>query len=378
MDMMDEIGLDGLDAMKQDPEFMAVALQIMRDDMRLAGGYDLPEGPDGALPITAFSAGADQFAPTLGVEAWRAYSEQQSSFKHYQYSGGHYFIEGERRHILGVLSEAIMARSAEASVELRRMSARDASRPVLVLVTGGAVRSEDLQALEHGLPDDIEIITLEPPGQGARAGLPLRRLDALATLLEEELASVRSPVVLFGHFFSAHVCLEIARKRRARGLPVHHLVVSCSMGPARYFMPPWRLPGCERILASEIRAQMREDPRCAQRLDAQLSAAFHHHPGSEMDGCVDVPLTAVVATDDEMVPYASVLAWSRVTSSQFILLEVSGGHMYYHRRPEALRQLLAEKCKQEEPDAGDERPSFVHERSPVTAWLAGRDGSRSA
>jgi surfactin synthase thioesterase subunit len=344
IEMLEEIGLEGVRAMRQDPAFMQVALRTVRADMALVEAYDCADIAALSLPITAFSAGADSFASVASVESWRNYARAAEHFHHYQYAGGHYFIEGERAAILSVLGEVILAHDAEQTVQPRLLRpASDKQRPLAVIVTGGAQTQGDFEPVirQARAQADLEVLMLALPGHDG-GGLPLRRLESMAQVLEQELSVLRSPLILAGHGFPAHVALAVARRRLARGLPVQHLVVSCATAPARYCMPPWRLPACERLLAQQTRDRLRQDPSLEARVDAELSAAFHHRPGPELAGCIDVPVTAIVAADDQVVPPATVPAWRGVTRGPFRLLRVSGGNMYHLSQASALAAALAE------------------------------------
>jgi surfactin synthase thioesterase subunit/NAD(P)-dependent dehydrogenase (short-subunit alcohol dehydrogenase family)/acyl carrier protein len=301
---LEELGLAGLQAMKNDPEFFPVAMGIVRHDLDLAGTYQFDGDIESSLPLTTFSASSDAFAPTLAVDRWKDYTAHPDSLRHYQYSGGHYFVESERDSILEVITEVIEAEHASSTVTPRPVPRLSPTKPLAVVgLAGAGTMAADLHAVMDGLSsDNVETLVLEPPGHGIRADQPpLRRLDVLATLLELELSPVGSPIILVGHGIYAHVALAIARRRLERGLPVEHLVLSCAMAPTRYVMPPLRVPRSTRLLAQEVQDRVEADSIAAAAVDADLSLSFHHVPSTQWDP-IPTPITAVVARDDGFVP----------------------------------------------------------------------------
>jgi surfactin synthase thioesterase subunit len=55
---------------------------------------------------------------------------------------------------------------------------------------------------------------------------------------------------------------------------------------------------------------------------------------------LDVPITALRGTDDELVPAAQAAAWAGVTTKEFELVELPGGHMYLIDSGPALVELI--------------------------------------
>jgi pimeloyl-ACP methyl ester carboxylesterase len=104
------------------------------------------------------------------------------------------------------------------------------------------------------------------------------------------------------------------------------------------------------------------DPRLARALDAERSRALHYRPQPDFERCIEVPLTLIVARDDEVVAAAAMVAWERVTRASFQRLDVEGGHTYFRQQPERFARLLCSAVTERERTTGViRRPSLLKE-----------------
>jgi acyl transferase domain-containing protein/surfactin synthase thioesterase subunit len=364
LETLDQLGLSGLGALQNDPELVRMALEIMRSDLKLVADYTYTSRARIATRVTAFSAGSDEIAPFSAVDAWRDVAQTALDFHHHHYSGGHAFIESERTRLLAAISEVVEAKRAEASVATVLMAPPrdDHCAAVVVLLGAGQSAADFAAAVAAAAAAGVEVLIYTPPGQGDRAdALPLRRMEALAALVETELSAITSELVLFGHFVSAHLALEVARRRAQRGLPVAHLVVSGSVAP-RHMTSQLRITGAAPSRPPTLAAGAPVDPRLARALDAERSRALHYRPQPDFERCIEVPLTLIVARDDEVVAAAAMVAWERVTRASFQRLDVEGGHTYFRQQPERFARLLCSAVTERERTTGViRRPSLLKE-----------------
>jgi len=344
--ILDILGVEGLQVMKDDSEFAAVAMRIIQSDIELFTDYECEPNFSTRLPLTVFSADSDPIAPRAGIEKWRSYALCEKDFYHHQYSSGHMILNSERASVLDIIADVIneyLAESTAVACPLLSFQAEGRVTPVF-LVGGVGMVTEDFEAVLGGDSDErLSGIVLEPPGRGQRANQrPLRRLEPLAELLEEELSPITSSIVLIGHDVSAHVALDVCRKRLARGLPVDHLIVSCAMAPSCYVVPRWgHLEAFLELASEDSNGNPLRDASARAAIDADLSLAFHYEPDTELTGCIEIPVTAVAVLDDKVVSWKTVRDWSKVTRGRFNLRQLQGGHDYFQRQPELLREIVA-------------------------------------
>ncbi|MFF7987635.1 thioesterase II family protein [Streptomyces sp. NPDC007901] len=190
-------------------------------------------------------------------------------------------------------------------------------------------------------PDTVQFAPLNLPGRERLLDEePFTDLhgaaDALLPAAVEHAEA--APVALLGHcFLGATLAYEICIRLVAAGYGqrIRHLFVSAARAP--FLGNSARTAG---LSDDEFLAHVRritgythpamEIPEMREVLMGALRADFHMDEDYTPTGSgpVEVPVTAVCATDDEMVPPAALAGWSEVTQGPFRQVEVAGGHMY--------------------------------------------------
>lgn len=157
-------------------------------------------------------------------------------------------------------------------------------------------------------------------------------------------------VVLFGHSLGAILAFELARVLEAEGrLVVRHLVASGSSDP--WTMREDRATG---LSDDDFIARVQEfagyahpalaDPELRElilpvlRADVALHEAYRAEPGAR----IKAPVTAVLGTDDALVPAAQVEGWRDATEGVFRTVRPTGGHMYLTDDPDFVLDLVAD------------------------------------
>lgn len=83
------------------PELMELMLPTIRADFALAADYRYaPEAPL-PLPVRALGGAHDPHVPFAGLQDWQ--EESTEPLRRYSFQGDHFFIQGERESVLGVL-----------------------------------------------------------------------------------------------------------------------------------------------------------------------------------------------------------------------------------------------------------------------------------
>ncbi|MFI7547033.1 thioesterase II family protein [Actinoplanes sp. NPDC049599] len=202
-------------------------------------------------------------------------------------------------------------------------------------------------------PAGLEVVALQLPGREWRlAEEPCATVQETVDVLLPEAAEIARRlrgVALFGHSLGAVIAYELARRLVADArCPVALLVVSGS--PA-----PWHgrsdrataLDDDEFLLRIEEFAGYRHealaDPEMRELILPTLRADVRMHeeyePGSRDP--IDVPVTAVRGSDDELVTAADTAAWRDATRAGFTVEEFDGGHMYLTDRAGPLLSGIA-------------------------------------
>ncbi|CAL9320440.1 thioesterase II family protein [Streptomyces sp. SudanB182_2057] len=160
--------------------------------------------------------------------------------------------------------------------------------------------------------------------------------DALLPAAAEHAKA--GPVALLGHcFLGATLAYEICLRLLNAGYAerVRHLFVSAARAP--FLGAPVRTAGMsDDEFLSHVRRTTgythpaMEIPEMRELLMGTLRADFLMDEGYAPTGSgpVEVPVTAVCATEDVLVPGTALAGWSEVTRGPFRRVDVAGGHMY--------------------------------------------------
>jgi surfactin synthase thioesterase subunit len=171
-------------------------------------------------------------------------------------------------------------------------------------------------------------------------------LDPLCDALESHLAQ---PYAFFGHSMGAVVAYEVARRfsatgtrgpaclivsgRGAPGLTGNHRRLSALPDDA-FVSEVGRLNGIPPEVLSEPQLLSMLLPTL--RADYELAETYQPLPGSPL-GC---PVVAYMSTSDTEVQYTEMLAWRKVTTSEFSIRVFRGDHFYLKGgRPDVLNAI---------------------------------------
>lgn len=197
----------------------------------------------------------------------------------------------------------------------------------------------------------IEVQAVRLPGRETRIREPpYRALPALIDVLVEHFdVPSRVETVLFGHSMGALIAFELAHALRARNeaLTPAHLVVAARIAPQLQARTSrlYALPDAEFL--QRIRsydgspARAVEHPALMQlllptlRADFELVETYAYVERARL-GC---PISAFGGKDDPFSPPHYLEGWAALTSAEFSLSYLPGGH-FFHRS--ARSQLLAE------------------------------------
>lgn len=186
----------------------------------------------------------------------------------------------------------------------------------------------------------LEIVPVEVPGRERRfAEAPHTDLHALVAQLARELDAVTadaSRVALFGHSFGAVLAYEVARALLARD-PERDLALFVSGAAVPGTPRPLHiadLPDAEVVPAIQ-RLTGHRDPALEHpdlqalvlpALRADVEMHERHRPAARPP--LRVPVVAIRGRRDPLVSARTAAGWRALTSAEFRMTEMDGGHMY--------------------------------------------------
>jgi surfactin synthase thioesterase subunit len=236
---------------------------------------------------------------------------------------------------------------------IRRIGVRP--RPLMRLVcfpwcgAGASV----FRRLAASLPDHIEPLAVQLPGREDRFGEKLlRRMDeVVAHVLDDTVALLDRPLVLFGHSMGAIVAYEVARTLKQRtGREPDVLIVSGHGSPCAKprTAKSWHTADEDAFIANIL--QLGGTPsvvlndRDMMRMfipvlkaDYEVLETHVHRPPLPLLSC---PLVACAGKQDAEVTPDTLHAWSRLTTGPSHVHWFEGDHFYLCAQPETLTRHI--------------------------------------
>lgn len=204
-----------------------------------------------------------------------------------------------------------------------------------------------------GLPPDLDVCAIQPPGRDRRLREPpIRQLSLLVRSVADAVTPlVDRPYAFFGHSFGGLVSYEVARELRRRGARApEHLIVSASRAPAVPDLrpPSHRFPDDRFIEEVRKLGGMPEEilndrdllrvflP--ALRADFAMLETYVHLRQDPLD----CPITAFEGERDATVHGEQVDRWQAETRGRFEKHVFPGGHFFLvSERSAVLRRIAA-------------------------------------
>lgn len=185
--------------------------------------------------------------------------------------------------------------------------------------------------------DVCELLAVELPGRSRRYNEPFvpSIRDAAASFAEAYSKLEPKPCVFYGHSLGALLAYEtVSILAKTGGAVPERLVVSSRAGPG-YFPVSVGLPelsndslmtylrDLQGTKASVLENKMLMDMMLPIiRADLELIYAYQYASGPRLD----IPVDVIGAIDDHHCPFELLLDWKNITSGQFKLHMIPGGH----------------------------------------------------
>lgn len=201
------------------------------------------------------------------------------------------------------------------------------------------------------LTSSFEILAPQLPGREKRfLEEPYRdATEAITGILPEvlQLIGERNRVNIFGHSLGAILAFELAHRLACEwNIQIENLFVSGSPGP---WTPRQRR--ATGLNDQDFIDQVRDfagydhpalnDPDMCEMLLPLLRADVEMHENyyPPADRVLNVSITSVRGTDDELVSREEAAQWQRATTMPLQVLEIPGGHMYLTSAEKLLRLM---------------------------------------
>lgn len=210
--------------------------------------------------------------------------------------------------------------------------------PVPYLIPHAGAGVSAVLALGRALADHLDPVAVRLPGRESLLDRePITDLPTAADGLAEQIRAHadRRPIVLYGHSSGAILAYETARRLPADQVTL--LVVSAQQAPgrgSRRSNEVWTLPddaffaevSKDGYLPEELLTEPELLGLVGPALRADYRAVDRHTRSLREPEPVAVPIIAIQAEHDETVAADDVAAWATMTTSQWRLVTLPGGH----------------------------------------------------
>ncbi|MCX5612951.1 amino acid adenylation domain-containing protein [Streptomyces sp. NBC_00047] len=212
------------------------------------------------------------------------------------------------------------------------------------------------------LPEDVELLGIRVPGREGSVGeAPVNDVNVLVDRVVAEMSDrLDVPVVLYGHSQGASGVWEIAHRLGSRaGGPELSLVAACALPP--FTEAPEELQRFQEVsalwdtaepatLAEAFRGVLPDGILAHDevfagylenlRNDSAMWTRYQRMLDADRRGPLDIPVTAVSATADPVLPEGTMKGWSALTRGTFTTRSIEGAHSAPMENPEAMARLL--------------------------------------
>ena len=201
------------------------------------------------------------------------------------------------------------------------------------------------------LPENIELIAVQPPGRSSRMGEPA--FTDMDQLIEELLRVIPNlltkPYIFFGHSLGSRVSFELMTRLQQKGYPLPlHFIASGSKGPhlqAKYDIT-YHLPDDEFIAKlatlNGTPQEVLENKELMAlflpllRADFQIAECYRY----SSDITFDFPITVFGGQEDVRVSLEDLQSWQTFFSPQADIQVFPGGHFFIESHTEVVLDKL--------------------------------------
>jgi len=189
------------------------------------------------------------------------------------------------------------------------------------------------------LPPNINMVTLEPPGRGARIREPLMTdiREMAHELFEKNRQRFQEPYIFFGHSMGSWLAYLVTHhiKNENADLPAQlfltgagnpasyrHATIKHRLNRADFFNHLIDLGGLPGEVVEDEDMQGYIEP--ILRADFKAVETYRHIPS----GPLEVPVTVMIGSSEKNVTYEIAQEWKNETTKQFELIVFEGGHFF--------------------------------------------------
>ena len=395
MEILQLLDFTNTRALVEDKEMRELMFPTLRADFEAVASYsrDFSSRQSLDVPMTAFAAKQDLFAAPNAMLPWQRYTKGSSQF--WMLDVHHYFVETHRPFLLKVISHTLSQYIDPASVsplqvlpseaeEITSETETEKRKIISATVNNLKIHRDSWldflspnpaaeirlfcfppafgsdpypRFLAAGLPENIELCSIQLPGRGKRVEEPLlNRISNVVDLVTPILADyLDKPFAFFGHCFGGIIMYEVARKlRREHNVLPDHFFYSGVAAPHMYIMPNAYLltddkiievlkvishPLVERLYSDQ---QFRQEWMPILRADFEMMSKYQ--PPEEEDP-INRPITVIRGRRDLWLYFYGAASWKNYTTESFELFTHLGDHFSLEKDPGFVLDVIKKRIQ---------------------------------
>jgi surfactin synthase thioesterase subunit len=226
--------------------------------------------------------------------------------------------------------------------------------PLLICVPPAGIGISIFASWKIGLSEYTDLALLQLPGREDLFGSSLTKsLPELAANTAKEIANTQySKIVFFGHSMGSTIAWWIASELyRNHNLSASVIVsgqapdsIICNSDEKFVSVERWYERLSEPLPKILLKPDVREIFSQTLAHDIRwMQSEFIR----ELPGPYPIPLTGIAALQDKLVPSCSMALWHKVSTCEFKLHMVSGGHQLLSDNPDAVKNILVSQFEKE-------------------------------
>ncbi|MFZ8201844.1 thioesterase II family protein [Alteromonas portus] len=204
------------------------------------------------------------------------------------------------------------------------------------------------------LPNFLELIIVQPPGRANRISEPV--IDTMDLLVKKIFTSMLPlldrPFVFFGHSLGSRVAYELSKQLQLYNQPLPKCLITSASAAAhlpRTKSRIWELDDdkfkMELKNLGGTSLDFFEYPELVDLLLPMIKADFKISEQYQSDSVLlELPIYALAGEHDTLITNDEILAWNELTTAEFKMYTVQGGHFFIDSHRDWVVQHVINSC----------------------------------
>ncbi|MBO0468542.1 thioesterase [Enterococcus plantarum] len=239
--------------------------------------------------------------------------------------------------------------TAEEKKWLKSFSKENFSKKILVILPHAGGNANYYRELVQYLDSDTECFIIQYPGRQERLfDSMITSIDDYADIISQILNSYQNrQIIIFGHSMGALISYNMIVRNRNLLPSVCRIIVSCHTPPKRIELD-YKIDNKEEVIdylrnLGGVDSSILENDTMMDIIIPSVQNDLLAVKKFTMNKLIrlDIPITAILATEDFGISEEDILKWNYLTKKSFTLKKFKGNHFYMENQWEKLANFLS-------------------------------------